>query len=408
MQTQLDKAFIATPQGKIADSILRSCVHCGFCNATCPTYQLLGNELDGPRGRIYLMKQAFEGGEVTAKTLSHLDACLTCRACETTCPSGVKYGKLVDIGRAYVEARVPRTLLERIKRAVLLAVVPYPTRFALLVALGRLFKWAMPASLKQHIPAKQTVAVGQLATQSRKMLAFSGCAQSIATPATNAATAKVLNELGIELVVPKGEGCCGAMSHHLSQEERTKAFVKQNIDAWWPHIAAGAEAIVSTASGCGVHLKDYGHLLQHDSAYAAKAAKVSAMVKDISEILIAEDIEGEFARKHKSNSSEKLAMHVPCTLQHGQKLVGQPEKILTALGFQLCAVADSHLCCGSAGTYSILQPKLSSQLLANKVQALHVNNPQRIATANVGCQMHLSGGTNTPVQHWIELVADLL
>ncbi|MBI5039888.1 MAG: glycolate oxidase subunit GlcF [Gammaproteobacteria bacterium] len=348
MQTSLTAAILNTPAGQEADSILRSCVHCGFCTATCPTYQLLGDELDGPRGRIYLIKQMLEGQPVTRETQVHLDRCLTCRACETTCPSGVRYGRLADIGRGISEQQIDRPIAERLFRRVLRA----------------------------------------------------GCAQSSTTPNTNAAAARVLDRLGISLIVAPAAGCCGALSQHLSAEDEALDFMRRNIDAWWPHIEQGIEAIVMTASGCGVMVKDYGTLLQHDTHYAAKAAIISALTRDLGEILATENLAG----LRVSANRRRIAFHAPCTLQHGQKLSGTVEGLLTKLGYVLTEVRDSHLCCGSAGSYSLLQPELSQRLRDNKLNALQTEKPELIATANVGCQLHLATGSDVPVLHWIELL----
>lgn len=399
MQTQLTEKYLQTPEGLEAESILRSCVHCGFCTATCPTYQLLGDELDGPRGRIYLMKQVLEGKEVTQKTQSHLDRCLTCRSCETTCPSGVQYGRLVDIGRHLVEQQVDRPFREQIQRKLLRLVIPNPVVFKSLLTLGRLFKPVLPARLKDKITPKPQISSWPTTTHTRKMLVLDGCVQPLTAPETNAATARVLDKLGISLIRANGAGCCGAVSHHLSAPEEGLDYMRRNIDAWWPDVERGAEAIINTASGCGVVVKDYGKLLEHDEIYAEKAKTISELAKDLSEILSNEDLS-----KLKIKGNQKIAFHSPCTLQHGQKVVGVVEKILSNAGFQLTDVVDSHLCCGSAGTYSILQSELSQQLLDNKLNALQADSPEIIATANIGCQMHMATKADVPVKHWIELL----
>jgi len=399
MQTNIVPSYLETAKGQEADQILRSCVHCGFCTATCPTYQLLGNELDSPRGRIYLIKQMLEGHQVTEKTQLHLDRCLTCRSCETTCPSGVQYGRLIDIGRDLVELKVNRSLLTKLKRFSLRKIIPYPQRFALLVKFSSLIKPLLSTTLKQKLPQIANESVRHQTSRSRQMLVLEGCAQSVATPETNASTARILDRLGIQLIGTAKAGCCGALSHHLSEEEEGKDFMRQNIDAWWPYIEKGVEALIVTASGCGVLVKDYGDLLTDDEAYAEKAKRVSALTKDIGEILANEDLS-----KLTVSPKEKIAFHSPCTLQHGQKLNGQVETILTGLGFELSEVADSHLCCGSAGTYSILQPELSQQLLTNKLSCLNSEKPDIIATANVGCQMHMATQSKVPVKHWVELI----
>lgn len=404
MQTTLSDHAKSLPRGEEAESILRSCVHCGFCNATCPTYQLLGDELDGPRGRIYLIKQVLEGHEVTEKTQLHLDRCLSCRNCETTCPSGVDYHNLLDIGRAVVDAAVPRPLGQRLLREGLRAVVPNAGLFKTLTQLGHSFKPLLPGALKTKLPDTIRPAKARPTAQhARQMLMLEGCVQPGLSPNTNAATARVLDRLGISTVSIAQAGCCGAVDYHLNAQEQGLQRARRNIDAWWPSVQAGAEAIVQTASGCGAFVKDYGHLLRDDPAYAQKAAVISERTKDLVEILRAEPLEqlGGCTR-------QTLAFHCPCTLQHAQKLGGAVESVLTRLGFNLTPVPDSHLCCGSAGTYSVTQPVLATQLRDNKMNALESGNPDVIATANIGCQTHLASANRTPVMHWIELVEDAL
>ncbi len=401
MQTALAELIRETPHGQECDAVLRTCVHCGMCNATCPTYQLLGDELDGPRGRIYLIKQMLEGSEVTHRTLTHLDRCLTCRNCETTCPSGVQYHKLLDIGRTIAAQRVKRRWPDRFTRWMLRAIIPYPARFTPLLRLGQLVRPLLPLSLKRSVPPRQKAAPWPTTAHARRMLVLEGCVQPAISPNINAATARVLDKLGIRLVAASDAGCCGAASHHTSGREQGLDFARRNIDAWWPHIETGAEAVVMTASGCGVQVKDYGHLLKEDSAYAAKAKRVSELTKDISEILAQEDLS---KLKADVKPGLKLAFHSPCSLQHGQKLNGAVEKILRQVGFMLTVVPEAHLCCGSAGTYSILQKNLSRQLLKNKIAALVSGGPEAIVTANIGCLAHLQSGTTTPVQHWIEVL----
>ena len=399
MQTSLIESIRNTPQGREADAILRSCVHCGFCNATCPTYQLLGDELDGPRGRIYLIKQMLEGQPVTARTQLHLDRCLTCRACETTCPSGVRYARLAEIGKDLIEQQVPRPLIQRLLRRVLRIVLPYPQRFAGLLQLGRSLRPLLPQALARKIPRKELTPSWPVRIHPRRMLVLEGCVQPSATPQVNASAARVLDTLGITLLRAPQAGCCGALSSHLQAHDEALGFMKRNIDAWWPYIEAGAEAVVTTASGCGVVIKDYGAYLRDDPAYCSKAARVSALARDISEVLAGEDL-SKFMRP----SSTPIAFHAPCTLQHGQKLPGKVEEILVRLGFTLTPIPDAHLCCGSAGTYSILQAGLSQRLLANKLSALESGAPSVIATANIGCQLHLASQAQVPVKHWIELL----
>ena len=410
MHTNLADFIRDTPEGREADAILRKCTHCGLCTATCPTYQLLGDELDGPRGRIYLMKQVLEGAEPTGRTQLHLDRCLTCRACETTCPSGVRYGRLLDIGRHLVEERVGRGTLESIRHRALRAVVPNPSLFGALLKAGQLARPLLPRSLKRKVPAATVSARPWPTTaHARKMLVLEGCVQPGLSPNTNAAAARVLDRLGITLVRAANAGCCGAVSFHLNAQDEALGYVRRNIDAWWPDIEQGAEAIVMTASGCGAMVKEYGHLLARDSAYAEKAKRVSDLTRDISEIVAAEKDKAVSLLNSKLETRNlKLAFHAPCTLQHGMKLNGQVEALLAELGFKLASVPDSHLCCGSAGTYSILQPELSQQLLANKIAALTRESPAAILTANIGCQAHLQTATELPVRHWIEALDDVL
>jgi len=404
MEIKLDKKIAGEVWAQEAGSIVRKCVHCGFCNATCPTYQLLGHESDGPRGRIYLITQLLEGQPADRLTRAHLDRCLLCRACETTCPSGVRYGRLVDIGREIVDQQVPRSLLQVIPRTLLRKILPYPRRFALLYKLGLVFRPLLPANLKRKLLVPRASDNIINPTRERKILVLQGCVQSVVTPQTNQAAARILEKLDIELITAPDAGCCGAVSHHLSAHEEGLDFMRRNIDAWWPHIEQGAEAIAITASGCSTVVKDYAELLKHDPAYADKAKKISTLAKDISEILRHENL----AKLALKQPALKVAFHSPCTLQHGQQLNGVVEQILTNTGFTLTDVQDAHLCCGSAGTYSILQPNLSQQLLENKLSALHSNQPDIIATANIGCQMHLASKAAQPVKHWLELIDENL
>ena len=403
MEAHLADFIKDTADGREAETILRTCVHCGFCTATCPTYQLLGDELDGPRGRIYLMKQMLEGGTVTARTQLHLDRCLTCRACETICPSGVRYGRLVEIGREVVEAKVPRSRSERVRRWLLRKSLLSRPLVALAVTGGRLARPLLPARLASKVPDAQPAAAWPRARHPRRMLALYGCVQPALAPSIDAAMARVLDRIGISLVRAPGSGCCGAISQHLAAADEAKAFMRANIDAWWPEIERGAEAIVVTASGCGVQLKEYGDLLREDPVYAERAKRIAALACDPVEIVAAEwkRIAPLVAM---DRGAQRVAFHSPCTLQHGLRLGGRVEEILKALGLNLTTVADAHLCCGSAGTYSILQPVLSQELRANKVAALEAGRPEVIATANIGCLVHLSAGTQRPVRHWIELL----
>lgn len=406
MQTNISSQFKNSPNINEAEAILRSCVHCGFCTATCPTYQLLNDELDSPRGRIYLIKQVLEGNVATKKTQQHLDRCLTCRSCETTCPSGVKYSRLVDIGREIVEQQVNRPLFEKISRYTLRQIIPYPSRLSLLLKAGRSLKPILPIGIKNKIPVtsnKKTLT--PKISKKRKMLVLAGCAQSVITPSTNQAATELLEKLDIELITAPKAGCCGAVSHHLSAAEEAKKFIRNNIDAWWPCVEKKIENIITTASGCGVMVKDYATILKDDKQYAKKANRISELAKDISEIITNENF-SQITKKSSSNKT-KVAFHSPCTLQHGQKLNGVVEKIISQVGYELVNVKDSHLCCGSAGTYSILQPAISKKLLSNKISSLENEQPEIIATANVGCQTHLTTQANVPVKHWIELVNDM-
>ena len=400
MQTALADFIRDTPEGREADAILRKCVHCGFCTATCPTYLLLGDENDGPRGRIYLMKQALEGAEITENTRLHLDRCLTCRACETTCPSGVQYGRLLDIGRKLVEEKTARPAWERIKRRVLAEIVPRRALFTLLLALGRLARPFLPSAVAAKVPGPVPAAGAWPAPRhARKMLVLAGCAQPALSPDINAAAARVLDRIGISLIEARGAGCCGALRFHIGYQEEGRADMRALIDCWWPMIARGeVEAIVMTASGCGAVVKEYAHLLRDDPAYAARAGRISAMTRDICEV-----IDAEFGRLEPllGKRDGRVAFQAPCSLQHGQNISGVTERLLARAGFDLTPVPDSHLCCGSAGTYSILQPELAERLRRNKLSALASGEPGLIATANIGCLTHLQAGTSLPVKHWI-------
>lgn len=404
MQTNLSEQSRQLPRAEEADKILRTCVHCGFCNATCPTYQLLGDELDGPRGRIYLIKQVLEGAPATAQAQLHLDRCLTCRNCETTCPSGVDYHNLLDIGRAVIDQAVPRPAGQRLLRQGLRALAPNPNLFKTLLQIGATFRPLLPRGVEAKLP-HDLPAPGErpVPRHARRVLMLEGCVQPGLSPNTNAATARVLDRLGISVIAVPEAGCCGALDYHLDAQAVGLDRARRNIDAWWPHLESGAEAIVQTASGCGAFIKDYGHLLERDPVYAAKARRVSEMALDLVQVLADEPLERVCAA-----TDRRIAFHCPCTLQHAQKLGGAVEAVLTRLGFNLTAVPDSHLCCGSAGTYSITQPELARQLRDNKLNALESGHPEVIATANIGCQSHLNSAGRTPVRHWIELVDQVL
>ena len=404
MQTNLSEQSRKLPRAEEADKILRTCVHCGFCNATCPTYQLLGDELDGPRGRIYLIKQVLEGAPATAQAQLHLDRCLTCRNCETTCPSGVDYHNLLDIGRAVIDQAVPRPASQRLLRQGLRALAPNPNLFKTLLQIGATFRPLLPRGVEAKLP-HDLPAPGErpVPRHARRVLMLEGCVQPGLSPNTNAATARVLDRLGISVIAVPEAGCCGALDYHLDAQAVGLDRARRNIDAWWPYLESGAEAIVQTASGCGAFIKDYGHLLERDPVYAAKARRVSELALDLVQVLADEPLERVCPA-----TDRRIAFHCPCTLQHAQKLGGAVEAVLTRLGFNLTAVPDSHLCCGSAGTYSITQPELARQLRDNKLNALESGHPEVIATANIGCQSHLNSAGRTPVRHWIELVDQVL
>ena len=410
VQTQLSPEFRDSHEGKEAAAILRKCVHCGFCNATCPTYQLLGDELDGPRGRIYLIKQMLEGAEVTRSTQLHLDRCLTCLNCQTACPSGVEYGHLVDIGRKLVEARVPRPPVEKAVRWSLKEGLT-SSWFAPALRLGRALRPMLPRVLQDKVPARRTgrryeeTARG---TQPRKVLILLGCVQPAMLPDIDRATERVLDAAGIQAVYATGAGCCGALRTHLSDSEGGLEDMRRNIDAWTEQLASGGiEAIISSASACALAIKEYGHALRNDALYAERARRVSALARDLSELLPA--LVPALKDRLRAASAPRAAFHAPCTLQHGQRLRGLVETHLRALGFDVSAACDeSHFCCGSAGAYSVLQPQLATQLRDRKLSNLAKLEPQTILSANVGCIQHLQSGTATPVMHWIEMLDQAL
>lgn len=400
MQTSLPPEFVNTAAGMEADSILRSCVHCGFCNATCPTYQLERNELDGPRGRIYLIKQMLEGDAVSAISRQHLDRCLVCQACETTCPSGVDYHRLLEIGRREIEIRAPRPIFERARRMLLRRVLSRRLFTRPLFAAARLLRPLLPPRLRSQVPALRPALPAVSASHQRRVILVQGCVQPAMSPATNQAAALVLDRLGISAIAAGGETCCGALAWHGGGERQGAAEARRNIDAWWPHLEAGAEAIVMTASGCSNFVGDYPRILADDARYAEKAARVATALRDISQVLDGEDLE-----RLNVDAGTRISWHCPCTAQHGQALDAPTRRVLERLGFVLPAVRDAHLCCGSAGSYSLFQPEMSAALRARKLVNLEASDPELIVTANIGCQAHLAAGTGTPVQHWIELVA---
>jgi glycolate oxidase iron-sulfur subunit len=407
METHLADWLKGTTDGVEAENILRKCVHCGFCTATCPTYQLLGDELDGPRGRIYLIKQVLEGVAPTVATQTHLDRCLTCRNCESTCPSGVQYGRLVDIGRKLVDEKVERPFAEKLTRTALREGLTARWLFEPAMKLGKTVRPLLPESLKAKVPENRDRGVWPTKQHVRKVLMLNGCVQPAMMPTIDFATARVLDILGIQAIIEQRSGCCGAIRHHLDDQHGSHADIKRNIDAWWPHIEQGVEAIVVNASGCGAMVSEYGYLLRNDAAYKVKAAKVSELFKDIVTFVapMSAQLQAILAKK---KTTTIAAYHPPCTQQHGLKIKGDVEKLLVELGIELKPVADSHLCCGSAGTYSVTQPVLSKQLRDNKLSNLQAGQPEVILSANIGCLTHLQSGTPTPVRHWIEWLDERL
>lgn len=397
MRTQLADFIKDTPEGKEAEEIVRRCVHCGFCTATCPTYQLLGDELDGPRGRIYLMKQVLEGVEPTRSTQVHLDRCLTCRACETTCPSGVQYGRLLDIGRGIVDKKIERPFSEQVARSALKRGLTSKL-FGPAMRTGQAVRALLPESIRAKVPERRDAGAWPQRSHARKMLLPLGCVQPSMSPNIDAATARVLDALEIEVITPAAS-CCGAIKHHLNDHDAALVEIRHNIDAWWPHVEAGVEAIVMNASGCGAMVKEYAHLLRHEPAYAEKARRIVDLTKDLAELV---PPHAALLASKLRQQPERVVFHPPCTLQHGQKIRGAVEQLLSATGAEVLPLAESHLCCGSAGTYSVLQPDLSKQLRDRKLEALHAQQPDVILSANIGCITHLANGAQAPIRHWIE------
>jgi glycolate oxidase iron-sulfur subunit len=407
MQTTLADFVKGTLDGVEAESILRACVHCGFCTATCPTYQLLGDELDGPRGRIYLIKQVLEGAQPTHKTQLHLDRCLTCRNCETSCPSGVRYGRLLDIGRRLVDERVARPLTERLKRTTLKEVLPRAALFKSALKAGRALRPVLPAQLQDKLQPARDPGCWPTQVHARKMLVLDGCVQPALAPNINAAAARVFDALGVQLIAAPKAGCCGALRYHLNDQEAALDDMRRNVDAWWPYVEQGqVEAIVMTASGCGVTVKEYGHLLGHDPKYADQARRIGALTRDLSEVLAG--FEEQLAARVRHDERSRVAYHPPCTLQHGQQIRGKVEGVLRAAGIDVVLCADNHLCCGSSGTYSLLHPDIAHELRERKLASLAATGADQIVSANIGCIMHLQSGTAAPVMHWIELLERVL
>lgn len=410
MKTNLPEPLLRTEAGKLADTILRKCVHCGFCTATCPTYQVTGSELDSPRGRIYQIKQVLEGAPATKEIQLHLDRCLTCRNCESTCPSGVHYSRLLDIGREVVEHQIGRGAWESVQRNALRTLITTKPLFHNSYRLAQHIRGVLPRNLRGKILPTPAPLRGQAvpapAQSQRSIIVPAGCVQPTMLPNIDEATRRVLHQLGIQTINPSNGGCCGAVNLHLNEHDKSLADMRRNIDAWWPHIEAGAEAILSNASGCGVMLKDYGFYLKEDPQYAEKARRVSELAKDIIEILLPEA--ERISEKASIGQGQTLAYHPPCTLQHGQKIRGKVEDLLTRLGYRVALPKDSHLCCGSAGTYSFFHPDISKQLKSNKLKNLTDLQPIAILSANIGCISHLGSGTDIPVRHWIEFVAEAM
>lgn len=400
MQTNLVEDIRNTAAGQEADAILRKCTHCGFCLANCPTYRLLGDELDSPRGRIYQVKQILEGEEPTESHQLHLDRCLTCRACETTCPSGVQYGRLADLGREIIEQRVPRRGSEKWIRWALRTVLPRRALFGTLLGLGRTFRPLVPGTLRAKIPVKRPAPAWPTANHTRRVLMLEGCVQPAMEPPINPRNARILDGLGIEVIRTTEVACCGAIDQHLGAPEAGREHIRRNIDAWWPHIEAGAEAIIVNASGCGAQVKDYAHLMADDADYAAKAARVTELAVDPIELLekYADELQPA------PDAPRRIAFQTPCTLQHAQQLNGRVDALLRKIGFELTPVRDAHICCGSAGTYSVLQPDMAKRLRTQKLDNLNAGEPELIATANIGCLTHLNEASRVPVRHWLELV----
>jgi glycolate oxidase iron-sulfur subunit len=403
METRLASWITSTPAGDTADAALRACVHCGFCNATCPTYLLLGDELDGPRGRIYQIKQVLEGAPATRSTQLHLDRCLTCRACETTCPSGVSYGQLLDVGRAAVDERVVRPWNERLYRSVLREGLTRRWLFGGALGIARRLSFALPKRLRLSAGTSRPAGVWPKTVHARKVLLLNGCTQPSISPSIDAATARVLDSIGVQAIVEPRSGCCGAIRHHLGDQTGALRDVRRNIDAWWPYVEQrGIEAIVINASGCGAMVREYAHLLRADPAYAEKARRIVDVTRDPAEFLLSSL--PQLKSNHAAPAARRVAFQSPCTLQHALKIRGAVEEILSSLGAELVPVADPPLCCGSAGTYSLVQPELSQSLRERKLASLSSHEPQMILSANIGCIAHLQAGTRIPVRHWIEWV----
>jgi glycolate oxidase iron-sulfur subunit len=403
MRCQVSGPLADTVSGALAERVVRSCVHCGMCNATCPTYQLTGDELDGPRGRIYLMKQALEGETPTRLTQVHLDRCLTCRACETTCPSGVEYHRLYDVAKKVVDAAAPRPWTERLARWAIRMACIDPRILGGLMALARPFRFALPRALKGKILPKVPAGPAPAGGHARRMALLGGCVQAAAAPHINAANRRVFDAVGITLKETPGVGCCGALSFHLGAAEEGRALARRNIDAWIAELDAGAEAVIANASGCAAFIRDYPDILAEDPVYAPRARRIAEHLRDPVEILEASNLVAARAPRE-----PRVAVHAPCTLRNGPRLADAPARLLARLGYAPQPTRDAHLCCGSAGAYSLLQPTIAKQLRADKIAALTLGAPQAICTANVGCLMHLAETAPVPVRHWLEAVDDVV
>jgi glycolate oxidase iron-sulfur subunit len=405
MRAQLDAKLELEPFAREAAGIVRNCVHCGFCNATCPTYQLTGNELDGPRGRIYLIKNWLESGAASATTLSHLERCLLCRSCETTCPSGVDFGRLAELARPRLDATVGASVTTRVKRALLRASVPYPRRYRMVIDSVRLIAGVLPAAwrtvLRLGVSATRSPAVIQ--GQRGRVLLLGGCAQAVFNPGIDAAAQRVLGQLGYAVSISPGADCCGALAYHLGDEQAASQHARATVDAWSRDLTPDTVGILATSSGCSLHLREYARLLADDERYTARAARILDLHRDALDL-----IDSAYLRPLLRAELPRIAVQTPCTLQHGLRYAGRVEDLLRNLGFTLTPAAESHLCCGSAGAYSILQPTLSRALRARKLEHLMAGAPAVIATANIGCQLHLAGTAVVPVKHWLEIVAEAL
>ena len=415
MRTDIDPQLLTDPDVKVSEEVLRACVHCGFCNATCPTYLLTGNELEGPRGRIYLIKNVLENGiKASRKTIEHIDNCLGCLACETTCPSGVDYSRLLEEARPRLDKLVKRPFADRLLRAMLTRILPYPGRFRFALkmsGLGRVFSWLMPKNMRplldmapKRLPRSAEVAkagvVSAVGEKRMRVALLTGCAQQVLGPQINDATVRLLTRLGAEVVMPKDAGCCGALTFHMGERKRSRKLMQRNIEVWHNEVAEnGLDAIVLNTSGCGTAIREYDYIFRHDPKLAVKAKTVTALVRDVAEV-VAELGLGEASKASKL----KVAYHDACSLQHGVQVKTQPRQLLKDAGFDVIEVPEAHICCGSAGTYNMLQPELASQLQTRKVEHIESVAPQIVAAGNIGCMEQIAGGVKVPVVHTVELL----